>query len=157
VQHLIAQGFVDEKAIGAAGPQLGRLSDAFLITRTNIFAAVESGAPVSNMISAYGGIRYESGASRQFSASRRSRASAARRGNPLRYMEIADLLADKVAAPILIWPTTRTGRCRDAGTSTSRRCGSSAREAYLFNYNGEAHGLRQRQNMRDWTRRMSEV
>ena len=33
---------------------------------TDIFAAIESGAPVVNMISAYGGIRWDSGLSRQF-------------------------------------------------------------------------------------------
>jgi hypothetical protein len=30
------------------------------------------------------------------------------------------------------------------------------KEAYLFNYVGEDHGLRKRQNMLDWTRRMQE-
>ncbi len=30
------------------------------------------------------------------------------------------------------------------------------KEAYLFNYNGEPHGLRKRQNQKDWTRRMAE-
>ena len=30
------------------------------------------------------------------------------------------------------------------------------KEAYLANYNGEDHGLRKRQNQRDWTRRMAE-
>jgi hypothetical protein len=30
------------------------------------------------------------------------------------------------------------------------------KEAYLFNYNGEGHGLRKKQNQRDWTRRMQE-
>ena len=30
------------------------------------------------------------------------------------------------------------------------------KEAYLFNYNNEGHGLRKRQNQRDWTRRMQQ-
>ena len=30
------------------------------------------------------------------------------------------------------------------------------KEAYMFNYNGEAHGLRKRVNQKDWTRRMKE-
>jgi hypothetical protein len=30
------------------------------------------------------------------------------------------------------------------------------KEAYLANYNNEDHGLRKRQNQRDWTRRMAE-
>ncbi len=30
------------------------------------------------------------------------------------------------------------------------------REAYMFNYNSEAHGLRKRVNQEDWTIRMAE-
>src|SRR5512137_2542397 len=37
-----------------------------MITRTDMFAAVEAGAAVSNMISAYGGIRWGTGMVRQF-------------------------------------------------------------------------------------------
>ncbi len=39
---------------------------AYLITCTNMFKAAWAGAPVANMTSAYGGIRWESGVSRQF-------------------------------------------------------------------------------------------
>ncbi|MCH7792146.1 MAG: hypothetical protein IID31_07700, partial [Planctomycetes bacterium] len=31
-----------------------------------------------------------------------------------------------------------------------------SRPAWLFNYNGEAHGLRQKQNKKDWTIRMQQ-
>ncbi|MCC7398353.1 MAG: prolyl oligopeptidase family serine peptidase [Planctomycetes bacterium] len=159
VQHLIAQGFVDEQAIGAAGHSWGGYQTAFLITRTNIFAAVESGAPVSNMISAYGGIRYESGASRQFQYEQtQSRIGGTPWQYPLRYMENSPIyFADKVATPILIMANDQDGAVPwTQGIEYFTALRRLGKEAYLFNYNGEAHGLRQRQNMRDWTRRMSE-
>ncbi|HAN76263.1 MAG TPA: hypothetical protein DCQ31_00070, partial [Bacteroidales bacterium] len=37
---------------------------AYIVTQTNLFKCANAGAPVANMISAYGGIRWESGMSR---------------------------------------------------------------------------------------------
>ena len=39
---------------------------AQLVTMTKLFKAAWAGAPVANMTSAYGGIRWESGVNRQF-------------------------------------------------------------------------------------------
>ena len=66
VQNLIEQGFVDETRIGMQGHSWGGYQTAYLVTRTDMFACAESGAPVSNMTSAYGGIRWSSGMSRMF-------------------------------------------------------------------------------------------
>ncbi len=66
VTMLIEKGFVDEKHIGAQGHSWGGYQVAYLATRTNLFAAIESGAPVVNMFSAYGGIRWTSGLNRSF-------------------------------------------------------------------------------------------
>ncbi|HSH52770.1 MAG TPA: prolyl oligopeptidase family serine peptidase, partial [Bacteroidales bacterium] len=66
VTQLISEGFVDENAIAAQGHSWGGYQVAYLATRTNLFAAIESGAPVVNMFSAYGGIRDWSGHNRSF-------------------------------------------------------------------------------------------
>lgn len=50
-----------KKGIGAQGHSWGGYQVAYLATRTNLFSAIESGAPVVNMFSAYGGIRWGSG------------------------------------------------------------------------------------------------
>ncbi len=159
VQHLIAQGFVDEKAIGAAGHSWGGYQTAFLVTQTNIFAAVESGAPVSNMLSAYGGIRYETGMSRQFQYEQtQSRIGGTPWQYPLRYLENSPIwFADKVRTPVLILANDQDGAVPwTQGIEYFTALRRLGKESYLFNYNGEGHGLRQRQNMKDWTRRMSE-
>lgn len=65
-QHIIEMGFVDEEKIGLQGHSWGGYQIADIVSRTNMFACAESGAPVVNMISAYGGIRWGSGMSRMF-------------------------------------------------------------------------------------------
>ncbi|MBE0673079.1 MAG: prolyl oligopeptidase family serine peptidase [Bacteroidales bacterium] len=58
ITALIAEGFVDKARIGAQGHSWGGYQVAYMATRTSLFAAIESGAPVVNMFSAYGGIRW---------------------------------------------------------------------------------------------------
>jgi dipeptidyl aminopeptidase/acylaminoacyl peptidase len=64
ITSLIAKGFVDPAKIGAQGHSWGGYQVAYMATRTSMFAAIESGAAVVNMFSAYGGIRWESGLNR---------------------------------------------------------------------------------------------
>jgi len=66
VQQVIAQGFVDPKRIGIQGHSWGAYQINYMITRTNLFRAVEAGASMANMISGYGGIRWGTGMSRAF-------------------------------------------------------------------------------------------
>ncbi len=66
VRHLIDEGIADSSAIGITGHSWSGYQAAFLVTQTNIFAAAVAGAPVSNMTSAYSGIRLGSGLARQF-------------------------------------------------------------------------------------------
>ena len=159
VQHVVSMGFVDRDAIGAAGHSWGGYQTAHLITRTDIFAAVESGAPVVNMFSAYGGIRWGSGMSRQFQYEKtQSRIGGTIWEYPMRYWENSPLFhLDKVETPVIILHNDEDGAVPwYQGIEffvAMRRLG---KEAYLMNYNGEAHGLRKKQNQRDWTRRMQQ-
>ncbi|MCG6188469.1 S9 family peptidase [Maribellus maritimus] len=104
VTSLIEKGFVDEKHIGAQGHSWGGYQVAYLATRTNLFAAIESGAPVVNMFSAYGGIRWGSGLNRSFQYEHtQSRIGKSIWDAPLRYLENSPLFTiDKINTPILI-------------------------------------------------------
>ena len=79
VNTVVAQGYIDPKRIGIQGHSWGGYQITHLITRTNLFAAVQAGASVSNMISAYGGIRWGTGHGARSSSTRRRRAASARR------------------------------------------------------------------------------
>jgi dipeptidyl aminopeptidase/acylaminoacyl peptidase len=56
--------FINGEKIGLQGQSWGGYQTAYFITQTDRYAAAMAGAPVSNMISAYGGIRWDSGLSR---------------------------------------------------------------------------------------------
>ena len=66
INTVVAQGYIDPKRIGIQGHSWGGYQITYMITQTNIFRAVEAGASVSNMISAYGGIRWGTGMVREF-------------------------------------------------------------------------------------------
>ncbi|RYE05627.1 MAG: S9 family peptidase, partial [Sphingobacteriaceae bacterium] len=65
VENLKKNAWVDGAHIGIQGQSWGGYQVAFLITQNNMYAAAWAGAPVANMTSAYGGIRWESGNSRE--------------------------------------------------------------------------------------------
>ena len=66
VNKIIEEGIADPDAIGLHGHSWSGYQTAYVVTQTDIFRAAIAGAPVSNMTSAYGGIRWGSGLARQF-------------------------------------------------------------------------------------------
>ena len=159
IHMLIREGYIDPEAIGIQGHSWGGYQIAYMITQTNIFAAAESGAPVSNMTSAYGGIRWGSGMVRQFQYERtQSRLGDSLWKVPLRYLENSPVFwADKVQTPVLIMHNDEDGAVPwYQGIEFIMALRRLEKEAYMFNYNGEAHGLRKRVNQEDWTIRMAE-
>ncbi|MCJ7582528.1 MAG: prolyl oligopeptidase family serine peptidase, partial [Candidatus Aminicenantes bacterium] len=159
IQMLIGEGFVDPEAIGIQGHSWGGYQIAYMITQTNIFKAVEAGAPVSNMTSAYGGIRWASGMVRQFQYEHtQSRIGATLWEAPMRYFENSPIFwADKVQTPLLMIHNDEDGAVPwYQGIEYIMALRRLNKEAYMFNYNGEAHGLRKRVNMEDFTIRMQE-
>ncbi|MGC4047141.1 MAG: prolyl oligopeptidase family serine peptidase, partial [Armatimonas sp.] len=159
VQEVLRRGYIDEKRIGLQGHSWGAYQTAYLVTRTNIFRAVEAGAAVSDMFSAYGGIRYESGVSRQFQYEKtQSRIGATPWQKPLAYMENSPIFwADKVETPYLTIHNDNDGAVPwTQGIEFFMALRRLGKEAYLFNYNGEGHGLTNRDNMKHWTVHMAE-
>jgi len=65
-QKIIDMGIADPDAIGLHGHSWSGYQTAYVVTQTDLFAAAVAGAPVSNMTSAYSGIRWGSGLARQF-------------------------------------------------------------------------------------------
>jgi dipeptidyl aminopeptidase/acylaminoacyl peptidase len=63
---LVEMGIADKNRIVVHGHSWSGYESAWIVTQTDYFAACVSGAPVSNMTSAYSGIRLGSGLARQF-------------------------------------------------------------------------------------------
>jgi dipeptidyl aminopeptidase/acylaminoacyl peptidase len=159
VQAVVDKGFVDESAIGIQGHSWGGYQIAYMVTQTNRFKAAAPGALVSNMTSAYSGIRWGTGLPRQFQYERtQSRIGGNLWEYPMRFLDNSPVFrADRVQTPLLMIHN-------DADDAVPwyqgieyylalRRLG---KEAYLFSYNGEKHGLQKRQNQKDYTRRLQE-
>lgn len=154
VNTVVAQGYIDPKRIGIQGHSWGGYQITHLITRTHMFAAVQAGASVANMVSAYGGIRWGTGMVRQFQYEKtQSRIGAPPWDKTLEFIENSPIFwVEKVQTPYL----TIHNDADDAVPwyqgieffTALRRLG---KEAYFFNYNGELHGLRNRDNMKHWT------
>ncbi|MGL4423604.1 MAG: alpha/beta hydrolase family protein, partial [Gemmataceae bacterium] len=159
IQEVVDQGYVDEKAIGIQGHSWGGYQIAYMVTQTNRFKAASAGAPVSNMVSAYGGIRWGTGLPREFQYERtQSRIGATLWQAPMKFIENSPIfLADRVQTPLMMLHNDED----DAvpwyqGIEYYLALRRLGKEVYMFNYNGEFHGLRQKKNQRDYTLRMQQ-
>ena len=145
--------------IGVQGHSWGGYQVAHLITQTDIFRCAESGAPVVNMISAYGGIRWESGLSRMFQYERtQSRIGGTLWEYPLRYLENSPIFhIDKVRTPVLILHNDEDGAVPwYQGIEFFTALRRLGKPAWMLNYNGEPHWPVKLQNRKDFQRRMQQ-
>ena len=142
---MIEKGFIDKKAIGIQGQSWGGYQVAYLITRTNMFAAAGAGAPVSNMTSAFGGIRWESGMSRMFQYEKeQSRIGATLWEKPMRYIENSPLFfADKVETPLLMTHNDNDGAVPwYQGIEYFSALRRLNKPVWMISYNGDEHNLK---------------
>lgn len=156
---LIDEGFVDRDRIGVQGHSWGGYQAAYLITQTNLFRCAEAGAPVVNMTSAYGGIRWRSGLSRMFQYEQsQSRIGGTLWDKPLRYIENSPLFyADKIETPVLILHNDKDGAVPwYQGIEFFVALRRLGKPAWLLNYNDEAHGILKDQNSRDFHQRLQQ-
>ena len=152
VEHLKKNPWVDEQRIGIQGQSWGGYQVAHLITRTDMYAAAWSGAPVVNMTSAYGGIRWGTGMNRQFQYEK----TQSRIGKTLwedldLYIENSPLFhLDQVNTPVVIMANDKDGAVpwwQGIEMFTAlRRLG---KPSWMLNYNDDEHNLMKRQNRKD--------
>ena len=159
VEKVLGLGYIDPKRVGIQGHSWGGYEITYMITQTNLFAAVEAGASVSNMTSAYGGIRWGTGMSRAFQYEKtQSRIGAPLWTRALQFVENSPLFwVERVKTPYLTIHNDED----DAvpwyqGIEFFSALRHLGKEAYMFNFNGEKHGLRERENQKYWTVYMDE-
>jgi len=158
-QKVIAMGFVDPKRVGIQGHSWGGYQITYMITRTNIFRAVEAGASVVDMAGGYGGIRWGTGMSRAFQYEKtQSRIGVPPWENPKLYLENSPIYwIDKVRTPYLTMANDEDDAVPwQQGIQFFTAMRRLGKEAYMFSYNGEKHGLRQRENQKHWTVHLAE-
>ncbi len=149
---LIQKGFIDSTKIGLQGQSWGGYQTAYLIGKTNLYAAAWAGAPVVNMFSAYGGIRWESGVNRQFQYEKtQSRIGATIWERQDLYIENSPLFTiPKVKTPLVIMSNDADGAVPwYQGIEYFTAMRRLSKPVWLLNYNGEAHNLIERKNRKD--------
>ncbi len=159
VNEIVRRGYVDPKKLGIQGQSWGGYQVAYMVTETNMFAAACSGAAVSNMFSAYGGIRYGSGVLRQMQYEHgQSRLGATPWEKPLRYLENSPLFfADKIKTPLLMMHNDKDGAVPwTQGVELYSAMRRLQKACWMVTYNGEDHNLIERKNRKDWTIRLSQ-
>jgi acetyl esterase/lipase len=157
VTSLMEKGFVDEKNIGIQGHSWGGYQIAYMVTRTNLFKAAEAGAPVANMISAYGGIRWETGISRMFQYEHtQSRIGGTLWEKPQHYVENSPIFfADKIQTPMLLLANDNDGAVPwYQGIEMYMALRRLNKPVWMLNYNGEPHWPVKRENRIDFQTRL---
>lgn len=151
-KSLMAKPWIDGANMGIQGQSWGGIQVAQLVTMTNLFKAAWSGAPVANMTSAYGGIRWEGGVNRQFQYERsQSRIGASLWERPDLFIKNSPLFhLPKVQTPMVIMANDADGAVPwYQGIELFTGLRRLNKPAWLLNYNGEAHNLRERKNQKD--------
>ena len=152
MKYLAQNTWVDSTKMGIQGQSWGGYQVAHLITRTNMYAAAWTGAPVVNMTSAYGGIRWQTGMSRQFQYEHtQSRIGKTLWEAPELYIENSPLFhLDKVKTPVVIMANDNDGAVPwYQGIEMFTALRRLNKPVWMLNYNGDEHNLMLRQNRKD--------
>ncbi len=149
--------FIDREHMGIQGQSWGGYQVAYLVTRTNLFKAGMAGAPVSNMTSAYGGIRWGTGMSRMFQYEHtQSRIGGTLWEKMNKYIENSPVFfAPQVETPLLMMHNDNDGAVPwYQGIEYFMALRRLDKPAWLLVYNNEDHNLTRRANSKDLSRRM---
>jgi len=138
--------------VGLQGQSWGGYQIAYLITKTNLYAAAWAGAPVVNMTSAYSGIRWGPGISRQFQYEKsQTRLGASLWERPDLYIKNSPLFSlPNIKTPLVIM----SNDADDAvpwyqGIEMYSDMKRLNKKVWLLVYNNEAHNLVERRNRKD--------
>ena len=142
--QLLKQFPIDSTRMGLQGQSWGGYQTAQLVTMTKRYAAAMAGAPVGNMISAYGGIRWGSGLNRQFQyESTQSRIGKTIWDAQALYIENSPLFhLPNVTTPLLIMANDRDGAVPwYQGLELYNGMRRLGKPCWMLNYNDDDHNL----------------
>ena len=136
--------YIDTTRLGLQGQSWGGYQVAYIVTKTNLFSAAMAGAPVSNMTSAYGGIRWGTGLSRMFQYEHtQSRLGATLWEKPELFIENSPLFfVPEIHTPLLIMHNDADGSVPwYQGIEFFTALRRLDKPAWLLSYNDEDHNL----------------
>jgi dipeptidyl aminopeptidase/acylaminoacyl peptidase len=149
--------FIDRDHMAIQGQSWGGYQVAYLVTRINPYAAAMAGAPVSNMTSAYGGIRWGSGMSRMWQYEEaQSRIGGTLWEKTGLYMENSPLFhVPEIETPLLMMHNDNDGAVPwYQGIELFVALRRLNKPAWMLVYNNEEHNLTKWPNRVDLSIRM---
>ena len=159
VKAAIATGVVDEKNIGIHGHSWGGYQTAFLVTQTDMFKAAAAGAPLTDMISMYDLIYWNSGGGNMaiFEASQGrfkggpwDNWESYQRNSPVYHVR-------NVKTPLLMLHNDKDGAVDfTQGIEYYNALRRLKKPVVMITYKGENHGLAKMENRKDYSVRMME-
>ncbi len=159
LEAAIATGVVDREKVGIHGHSWGGYQTSFLITQTDAFHAAIAGAPLTNMISMYSSIYWNSGSANQpifessqgrFEGGYWENIEAYTRNSPVYF-------AENVTTPLLLLHNDKDGAVDwNQGIEYFNTLRRLKKPVVMLQYKGENHGLQKPANQKDYTVRMRE-
>ncbi|RZM27365.1 MAG: S9 family peptidase [Pedobacter sp.] len=159
VKAAIATGIVDAKKVAIHGHSWGGYQTSFLITQTNIFKAAAAGAPLTDMVSMYSLIYWNSGGTNQaiFEASQGRLTpgywdnwDAFTRNSPIYHIK-------NVQTPLLLLHNDKDGAVDyTQGIEYYNGLRRLNKPVVMITYRGENHGIAKLPNRKDYAVRMME-
>ncbi|HZS53788.1 MAG TPA: prolyl oligopeptidase family serine peptidase [Bryobacteraceae bacterium] len=154
-----ATGVVDPNRVALHGHSWGGYQTAFTVTQTKAFRAAIAGAPLTDMISMYSSIYWNTGSANQpIFESSQGRFTGGYWENAEVYIRNSPVYhATNVQTPLLILSNDKDGAVDHTQGieyyNTLRRLG---KPVVMLEYKGENHGLIKPEDMKDYTARMKE-
>lgn len=159
IEAAVEAGVVDKNRVALHGHSWGGYQTAFLITQTDLFKAAVAGAPLTNMISMYSSVYWNTGSTNQpifessqgrFKGGYWDNLEAYTRNSPVYF-------AKKIKTPILLLHNDKDGAVDwNQGIEYFNTIRRLNKPVVMLQYKGENHGLRKPANRKDYTDRMME-
>ena len=159
VKAAIASGMIDSARVGLWGHSWGGYQTAFLVTQTNIFKAAIAGAPLTDMVSMYGSIYWNTGAADQaIFESSQGRFKGNYADNYDAYIRNSpNFHAKNVKTPLIILADDKDGAVDfNQGITYFNTLRQMGKDVILLEYVGENHGLARPINMKDYAMRQKD-
>jgi dipeptidyl aminopeptidase/acylaminoacyl peptidase len=159
VKAAIATGIVDSANVALHGHSWGGYQTAFLVTQTNIFKSAIAGAALTDMVSMYSSVYWNTGGGNmaifessqgRFKGNFLENYDAYIRNSPAFH-------ADKIRTPLMLLHNERDGAVDfNQGITFFNTLRELGKDVVMLQYVGENHGLAQPKNQKDYTIRMRE-
>ncbi len=159
LEAAIKTGVVDGSKVGLHGHSWGGYQTAFLITQTDAFKASVAGAPLTNLISMYSSIYWNTGSANQpIFESSQGRFTGGYWDNLDAYIRNSPVFhATKVKTPLLLLHNDKDGAVDwTQGIEYFNTLRRLEKPVVMLQYKGENHGLVKPANRKDYTVRMRE-